>query len=761
MRNAFRNVCAWGLILALLGLSSAVAWAQPATVGKSGSDWTVHGNGADLSEVCRKFFRGQNVTFYPNTLSIKVEQSFTGSRNEVKAWLEDTFDIEIYGLGHFVAIRKKGALGSAGGTGYFLGETGGKWELLVSSHTMKEILRSMETLSRGSIEIEALSGVDGIVARGVSIRAASLEQLLTLLAKKVPGLEIQKVGDVYVASKVDSKPRGRVWKLRNVGHSNISGTLADGVSLEVSKEAADVAKIINTLLGTTEKGKETATAVGNQIVLKGGSKEDLDQAEFLLATNLDIPASQVQLDVWAVQMSTELRSTRSFNQRMGRIHEGYQLVRYLLGRTSRHSSEFLRSVGVSGADFLREVGFDPGLDRPLSPADLLVLMAFVNRDKSYYKKYNDYVVAQLRRDLIPIRERLTAQKGERSERLLELLEDLESNLLSGGFEQTAQAYGLGATRDYSQSAGQAQMASQQTNDPESIVIPDLGVQRPSGGNALTSLRKFVAAYLDWANPDWRSTPGFFGGGLPEPSLSPRDIVRHELEGDILLRSGVKAISADLDRTFYTPFLKWVHEELKCVTETSVVARSSIVVDSTHMGQLGASAVSYHPLTPIEEKEQTELFEVLRADPRVNLLDVLLRPKPNPVFTHLSPGVSMAVIPSVSNFGDQAHLSFALSMTVEANSPDSLQEKGIKPADMVKNATLRTDTTVVGYDFLELSTVGLTDSRIGDPWGIPLLQDIPVVGPILFRYRGRPVRKHKEVLMFVQATIIPRSMDLIR
>ena len=706
------------------------------------------GNGADLSAVVQTLFRGRQIVWESVVPSIKVNGQFKGSVTDLKRQLSQEYSLEFSGIGNVVNVRFVSAMSPLAGMSFE--KRSNKYVLVLSKEAkIGEVMTCVNNgLTQSTMQVTADD--HKVIVGPLAASGETLDEFFDDLDEELDNFESARVGDKRLFGYSGSDPvTHRVWALRNVHLPSISGSLGDDLALKELATADFVTKIINSALGTKD-GNEVASANGHYIVLRG-KRSQVEEAELLLATEIDVPPAQVHLDVWAVQLNTEAKSTEALNERLNRIHEGYQLTRQVLTRTPVHMTRYLRqrekvppvlpalkgrrpqdlSRGHAQSDqmkLLSAAGFDVSPFRTLTPIDIIVLLGLANNDPCEFDKL---VICEILKDIGTLKQKYAGQEGERAERLLALLDSLEVSVKRNDLSATTSAFGL---------------------------------QIPSTtcGEAGLGMAPYLAAYLDWHKPGKRLELNLYASSLRESQKkSTTELARRQLETDAELRRVVLAADSDLQEMFYLPLLEWVHEEVRDVSELPIVGRTQIVVDSRSLARLGAEAVSYHPRTPVEEREETDFAKVVTAaDPRAALIDVLLRPEPLPIFTHISPGINLGVTPSVSALGDQAHLSLTLVMSVEASDPDKLQEKGLKPPDMVKSATMTTQANIVGYDLLQLATVGLTDTRRGDPWGIPVLQDIPLIGPIIFRYKGRPQRRHKEVLMFAQATILPRTSDLL-
>ena len=610
-------------------------------------------------------------------------------------------------------------------------------------------------------------------------------QIIESLKKLKPGFTLKDDGGTLVATKITSAKANRTWRLA-FANPAFPAPLKPGGDLSNQNnrdQAAEFAKSAAKILNDVAGKEDLARSLGESIFLKG-SASDVSDAEYQLALAIDLPRPQVRLDFWTIQVNSRIDCLEDSRWTIDEIDRGREIIQALLMAFDFDLSTWLRqrvpanhrsnlntasgdfqntkknipysltpaSVGYDDAQVLRLLGFagfNPNINRPLPVVDKLILLNFVPQTRTYadLSSFMDTFM-ELRvltaYQAVAAAEVTNHREEHKREVLMELLERVAK---AAGYKMTL----TGVTRV--------------TPRP----LPRLSSTYPGMNHKadITGIGNFLAQYLH------------ITGKIKDDhyASNPRRLVRASVATDLELRAGYEGLHGDLSDIFYNPFYDWTRIRASEREELSLVGKVGLVTSGHTVASTQAQAESFYPFTPVEERKDSEGNDLLQNEDGIDLtrLGVLLRPEarfirelfrkqPLPVFARLAPGMGISVSSTVTPKSEEARLQINLINSLETDEDSAQKElikKGVAPVDFVKSQTLTTDVTVHGIDLLELSTFGVQTTRRGQPsWKIPVLDEIPFLGPVLFRGPKYPHRRHQESMILVRVSIIPRSMDLL-
>jgi len=138
----------------------------------------------------------------------------------------------------------------------------------------------------------------------------------------------------------------------------------------------------------------SVSAVANSLVLEG-SRDAVDRVRRLLATQLDVPQSQVMLELDTYQVSADAKGQEDADrairrltlaQEIARVYKKFyfQAVKDMLMKQNDSISKSLaarKDLGVDVAKLFQAIGIEPKTDRLLGLTDVLIFLAYTNSDE--------------------------------------------------------------------------------------------------------------------------------------------------------------------------------------------------------------------------------------------------------------------------------------------------------------------------------------------------------------------------------------------
>jgi hypothetical protein len=495
------------------------------------------------------------------------------------------------------------------------------------------------------------------------------------------------------------------------------------------------AKALNAFFGN---GGSPVQAFGNSLLIRGNKKQ-IGAIEDFVARFMDIPYSQVRLDVWAIQINS--KSTRSGSregsQRRARtIRRGIALVKDLEtatimglgGFVTDHAPEIDRNMDGPLKKLLETAGFSPTPQRPLTVAESLIFLELCDKKGSALQK-------SLRKSVLRLVDSDLSALGA-SDDLAGLRQRIKSRV-NGAFLTRCRA-----------------------------LFPD--VPAPA---VLRGLRNFLCFWqqnaLHGACLCGEHTGNVnIAAGLTHASAAT----------DMLLKNGMSALSADIEEAFTQSLLDWIRDEVQGGSAANsgidLVGQTSIVVTSRLPASVNGNAENYATFTP--GVSMADILNTLNGDSSSKLVSAAANAigKVNPAFTlgiaalltekqatytKIAPGIQMQVTPTVLPDGGTARLVISLQTNL-ANDRPADGTKG-QPLDSIPTHVMTTDVAVGAFDLFTLSTLSFQSTRPGDPWRIPILNSLPLVGKL---FQG-PTREtvNQESVLLINVSILPKSLDLAK
>ncbi len=146
-----------------------------------------------------------------------------------------------------------------------------------------------------------------------------------------------------------------------------------------------------------------------------------------------------------------------------------------------------------------------------------------------------------------------------------------------------------------------------------------------------------------------------------------------------------------------------------------------------------------------------------------LMNALLKGEVEPLFARISPGIAIDVSPQVLPDGGSARLKIIAQFGLSTDEVPSTRPMGVTRrtyADTIKSHLVRTDAAVSVFDLFDISSFSVVTSHPQSPAAIPVLSRLPAIGRI-FQLPRQNRRVQHESIILVNNVILPRSLDLAR
>ena len=550
--------------------------------------------------------------------------------------------------------------------------------------------------------------------------------------------------------------------------------------------------------GKVYKEEELKVAVFRNTLHLSGKSAAVKQAQLLLATVLDIPRPQVRLGIWTLQVNQRIDRYGDVAETMRIIDEGAQLTRNLLREFDWLTTISIRELAKQPKqiNFLpeeiflyRHAGINVNPERTLSPSDITTFLCYADQAtlRGWFTNLRAIWLSrlnQLKVSFTPDTPGLTRAERRRRQNLIKLL-DIQigqaqsaeffarTSLAFGGYKVEAEVPQKGhwlsaqaANRQQFKDFLQAYWACTAPKKETDLVFQAKSKSYPSGlaSQQPPTEPPVVNMTVQQSVKNYEDT---YSKKDAKPELpSPRDLAKLSVGTDTLLREAAEVYHDDLRNQFFEPYRQWTQEIASENNELSVLGYVSVASTSETEAKSSVSAQNFHPfhlrVNAKGEAEPNEAAQVaFSEDPLLEAAKILSKPEAPPVFVSVAPGISLNVSSQVQPGSSSARLRLTLENSTKAAVDDKLVERGLAPVAFVDKSTLTTDVVISASDLFELGTQGVQTTRIGEPdWAIPILRDIPLIGKYVFQGPPVPRTRQQNVLMLVDAWIVPRSMDLI-
>lgn len=505
-------------------------------------------------------------------------------------------------------------------------------------------------------------------------------------------------------------------KTTGAGDTKATETVKETEKTE-GDESGTLAQFIEGLNGAygTKDDKPIKNIKGRFLVISGKPETVLNIRRHL--TTFDTQWPQVQLDMWAVQItgSPQEISKKGINlqERFIRAREAMTIAKNELLRAASFKS--VRWDDPTNPDddklmaSLTDVGFDTRVNRRVSLTEALAFIALQPNPQEAIKDMQGKLVDSL------------TKAG--------LLDVLSSKCKPNGVADSTKLF-----RQLSASLPDNDRLAKGT-------INDFATGLLDVKNAF----KVLDATKDDANKALNQ--------LPQKSSAL----------DLLLQAGMDAFTEDMQEMFLRPILADIQKggsqgELSGI---ALSGKTRQVVSNNLESKLDPEmSFSVNTTRPAPIPIADLLAATAGGAGTLGIVKKLISSQPEPEMTTVSPGISIHVVPNILKNGSAARLQMAVKIAV-ATTEDTVSNSANRlksiPADAIKGHNIQTDAVISGFDLFDISSFSIETSHPRSRY-LPIIGSIPLLGELIKRPRKNKV-VHQESMIFVNAAILPRAMSL--
>jgi hypothetical protein len=486
----------------------------------------------------------------------------------------------------------------------------------------------------------------------------------------------------------------------------------------------------NALYG--KDGKDAATLVRGGVLLHGDAQAMSDMMRAI--DQFDQPYPQVQLNMWAVQVSGSDKKVseelRHVAERIGKAHDNlialkHKLVELVTRRDDAKGEMAERRRQVQ--DKVMKLVENFPLDEPMAFNEALILL----------------IASPGREDLIS---QLAAFAGTLEKRPVAAFPRLKA------------------------------------------ALPDRTLSAHS-----KCLMNFLCSYADVRkDQNYYDQPKV--AGVQEAALAAQRANTHERNDalalrqhtsrlDSLLHAVTEAFVADVEELLFVPLLDELRKGQSGRGDgVSLVGRSRLVVTSGIESDLDAEMASYAETTrpkPFGKDLFDALFPsagdsssgagavakgaVTAAVPQaqVGQLAAVLLSEPEPRYSKVAPGIAVHVRPTVLADGTAARLKIdaRFGVTTSDYNPSQTTDQWVQPPPPGISAhRVLTDAAVSAFDLFDISSFSVDTVVPQSPFVVPVLGRLPIIGHI-FEFPRKNLSTRHESIVLVNTVILPRAMAL--
>lgn len=488
-------------------------------------------------------------------------------------------------------------------------------------------------------------------------------------------------------------------------------------------------------------------AGGNRLLLTGDDRELAEMRHFLAL--IDTPLPQVQLNLWAVQISGSqpciAERTAAIRHRIRATRDRILEVRELLRKQVRKPPRAALPVPCRCIEdrlerHLCHAGLDLDPRGNLSLNEALIFLILDPEREAKVERFRGEVAAR--------REEWAGQDA-------------------AGPETPACGAGGSSRKPAKGAAPPARplfprLLAQLADDRQAVDRYDF----EQFGNAL-------ACFKD-------------GARAAERPDAPRRLAQTGATIDGRLKAVMDAFSEDMGELFFEPLLAGIQgmaapRSGRGDPGVTLVGQSRLVVTSARKSALSSEMAAFVESTrpkPFDKSLLDSAFPAARGADRsalsgaagvlsglpqaqALLLTAALASETEPTFTKVAPGISIDARPTVFPDGGTARLlieaRFSNGTTVDTTTDGNWAGP---PPDSISSHTATTDAAVNPFDLLELSSFDQESSAPRSPFYVPILGRLPILGRA-FQIPRPPKKTHFESLLLVNSVILPRAVELQR
>jgi hypothetical protein len=618
---------------------------------------------------------------------------------------------------------------------------------------------------------------------------------------KVPAGEIPEETLKAIVDKVEppEKPEPETpltWTMTNIASNGASFDKAsiDFNNGNTSFDLSEIAKSLNKVFQYGEKDDrhDPVTLVGNTFYMTGPRAPEIRR---LLATQIDIPQSQIKLSFDTYVVSGNLRMQAKNNLVVQKMTMGQEIaaayrralldsLNLFVAKNSATIQQVLRDrKAISGIDaerLLKECQLNTRIDRRLSIAEIYLNLAYTPNSRLtseipvLFDKASEAVFNAVKQNLsLKHNTDTSAGADEVWKSLNRLNRSIRKNFVKASHSNLANAIGANASNG---------IEDEQTR---------------------TTIEEFLALtrfknYEEFAKalcPKMESVETWeqlFGKSVANDSS--QQLARAGMRLDEIL--GVAAMALDYDAKVYVdfPFEGWLKQEVP-VTGTSIegvrtMGSTEMTLSSRSPGLLTTEATSFYPFQPSTDISLDGILPLIkRKDPQPRtspsednkpssnpptaldfgltqpeafaLKQLFAQSQLSPYHRSIGSGIKIAVLPTMLPGASGAKVLVRMELAVDPS--DNNAGAGSKttppPVNVAKSIRIEQEILATALDTKKISSLQLDISAPSKhEWEFPLLsQNWPLKSWFVGRTLDKTIRHEAIVLMRV--SIVPKAMDL--
>jgi hypothetical protein len=300
------------------------------------------------------------------------------------------------------------------------------------------------------------------------------------------------------------------------------------------------------------------------------------------------------------------------------------------------------------------------------------------------------------------------------------------------------------------------------------------------------LSAFLQAAVDVQEDRQRPEADANTGAYGEERRHASALVRQSVRIDRLLKSALDAFVADVAELYFNPLLQDIREGGGCPRDdvrqsgegVALSGRTHMVVTSGLESDLEPEMASFVETTrpapfgkdlldlAFGKDTSTGTGRILAALPqgKAALLAGALLSETPPTFSKVAPGIAIHVRPTVLPDGSAARLTIdaRFGVTTADYDPKDQGRQDVRmqpPPPGIASHHVSTDAAVSAFDLFDISSFTVDTAVPQAPFVVPLLGRLPILGR-MFQFRRDNVTTRHESLILVNTAILPRSLALL-
>ncbi len=262
-----------------------------------------------------------------------------------------------------------------------------------------------------------------------------------------------------------------------------------------------------------------------------------------------------------------------------------------------------------------------------------------------------------------------------------------------------------------------------------------------------------------------------------------DLVRQSVRVDRLVQSVMDAFVADIAELYFNPLLQDIRDGGGCARDdvrrrgegVALSGRTHMVVTSGLESDLEPEMASFVETTrpaPFGKDLLDQAFgndtstgsgRILASLPqgKAALLAGALLSETPPTYSKVAPGIAVHVRPTVLPDGSAARLTIdaRFGVTTADYDPKDQDVRMQPPPPGIASHHVSTDAAVSAFDLFDISSFTVDTAVPRAPFVVPILGRLPILGG-MFQFRRDNVTTRHESMILVNTAILPRSLALL-